>query len=596
MTEVDHVLRNQVAQVNRLVTRLGEQVGQVSGQVSAVGAAQQQTQSELQQLRADFLAFARRAELTANVQRAETRIGVIQDQVDHEFGHHKTIRRTAVGLLQAFDVGLVSEDTVRTVSEQLMIQTPRYWLAPTLVALAAWSADEPTLCERAVEEAFRRSPERTSLFFALVLRRQGRQHSAVRWLRHYLLTQDPAALGREFAVILESISQGAFGPVGRELLRATLDRWREILLQDDQARAAQVARWRAEIESLRTPSAAGRFPRLSAVSPQWAQLDSVLSSAGAQQAVLTKYTALLAQESKPSERLEDAIDDILDRLVSEYDNEELPLRRDLAFNRAVVEHHGDVQAARHAVDVDSASLEETLDILTVQSTAALNPAAIGASTATQRLAVAACQEWFADAHAGFSRDYRMAQPPDVQAAFTATHTAGTKAFNLPPWYGSFNTPLETLEQSLSQHWDQHMQPFLDALVYPWKRQAILLGGVLLLILLVIGQASVGVALFGAVLVALIWGGMIYLRSEAARKAVESTRQLLERARNDSLHQLRGAAAELTDWQSAYREADQVEPATREFIASLATAVHAQSPFDGRAVRPGPDGTPQGDAK
>ncbi|MFE0516453.1 hypothetical protein ACFW2E_42980, partial [Streptomyces sp. NPDC058964] len=334
MSEVDLALHRKVQEVSNLVIRLSEQVGSVSGQVSAVESGQQQTRTELQQLRDEFLAFVKQAESTANVQRAETRIGVIEDKIDHEFGHHKTVRRTAVGMLQAFDVGLVSEENVRMVSDQLMIQTPRYWLAPALVALASWSADDRTLCERAVDEAFRRSPDRTSLFFALVLRRQGRSESAVRWLRHYLLAQDPAALGREFAVILEAIAQGAFGLVGRDLLDRTLAEWRGQLMDRADTQDRQVKRWRDEIDTLRVPSAPDEFPRLAAVSPQWVTLDGVLSAARGQRTLLEKYKAILEREFEPSERIEDAVDDILDRLVKEYDNEELPLRRDLAFNQA----------------------------------------------------------------------------------------------------------------------------------------------------------------------------------------------------------------------------------------------------------------------
>src|SRR4051812_25965513 len=117
MSEVDFALHQKVQQVSNLVVKLSEQVGSVSGQVSAVQADQQQTRTELQQLRDEFLAFVKTAQLTANVQRAETRVGVIQDQVDHEFGHYKTVRRTAVGMLQAFDLGLVSEDNVRMVGD-----------------------------------------------------------------------------------------------------------------------------------------------------------------------------------------------------------------------------------------------------------------------------------------------------------------------------------------------------------------------------------------------------------------------------------------------------------------------------------------------
>ncbi|MFJ2957507.1 hypothetical protein [Streptomyces sp. NPDC087270] len=583
MSEVDYALHRKVQQVSNLVVRLSEQVGSVSGQVAAVESHQQQTRTELQQLRDEFLAFVRTAQLTANVQRAETRVGVIQDQVDHEFGHHKTVRRTAVGMLQAFDLGLVSEDNVRLVSDQLMIQTPRYWLAPALVALASWSADDRTLCEKAVDEAFRRSPERTSLFFALVLRRQERRAAAVRWLRHYLIAQDPAALGREFAVILESIAQGAFGLAGRELLDTTLAGWREQFMDDDDSQRRQITRWRDEIDSLARPSAVAEFPRLAQVSPQWPQLGSVLGRARAQQAVLDKYQAVMDHVGRPTERIEDAVDDILDRLVSGYDNEELPLRRDLAFNHAVIDHGGDLDAARKAADADSASYDETLDYLTVQTTAALNPAALGTSQATRQLAVAACHEWFLQAHAGFTRDYRAAVPPDVQAQFGTTCTVAAQTFRLPQWNGTFTRPMPDLEQSLTAHWDQHMAPFVASYAFPWVRKAAPLALVILGILVVVGAFSMPVALVISVVVGGVWGLVLYNGAQAARRLQDNARTILEKAKLESVHQLRAASAELTDWKQKLRTAEDVEPRCREMIKSLGTAVHSGSPFEGRTV-------------
>ncbi|WP_369376717.1 hypothetical protein [Streptomyces sp. cg36] len=584
MVEVDHSLHRKVQEVSGLVVRLGEQVGAVSGQVATVDANQQATRTELQELRDEFRAFVEQAQLTANVQRAETRVGAIQDRVDHEFGHHKVVRRTAVGMLQAFDVGLVSEDTVRTVSEQLMIQTPRYWLAPALVALAAWSADDPGLCGRAVEEAFRRSSHRTSLFFALVLRRQGRREESVRWLRHYLIAQDPARLGREFAVILESISQGAFGAAGRELLRETLDGWRETMLGDDAAQKAQIVRWRAELDSLRPAAPRGEHPVLAQISPQGPQLAGVLSSARVQRVAHDKYRAVLDREFRPSERIEDAVDDILDQLVSEYDNEELPLRRDLAFNHAVIDHGGDLTAAQGAVAADSAAFEETLDYLTVQTTAALNPEAIGTSGATQRLAVAACREWFHHAHQGFSADYRAAVPQDVQARFGGSYPVAGRSFQLPPWTGSYTQPLPGLEQQLAAHWDLHARQFLAAFAYPLLRKALPLALVLLAILVIGLGVSAGPTLVVALVVGAVWGLVIHQGLSASRKIQNAAKTLLDQSRRDALHQLRAGSAELTDWYETYRAADAVDSELRALIASLGAALDGGSPFDGRTVR------------
>ncbi|MFJ3876182.1 hypothetical protein ACIPW5_01830 [Streptomyces sp. NPDC090077] len=589
MSAVDAGLYVKLAAINRLVLGVSEQVVQVGAQVKHVEAQQDQARGELRQLRQEFLAFVAQARLVAALQRAETRVGVLQDQLDHEFGHHKVVRRTAVGMLQAFDLGLVSEDVVRTVGDELMLQTPRYWLAPALVALTSWAADDPALCERVVQEAFRRSPDRTSLFFALVLRRQARPAESARWLRHYLTAQDPRALGREFAVILESVAQGAFGPVGRTLLREVLDGWQELLAADTAAQDVQIERWGAELRTLCPAVPATEFPFLHSLSPQWPQLGGVLSAARGQQAILDKYTAVVNTAPAPSQRLEDAVDDILDRLVSEYDDEELPLRRDLAYQEAVVAHDGDTARARTATDADSASYDESLDYLTVQSSAALNPAAIGTSQATRRLAVAACRGWFHHAHQGFSRDYRAVVPQDVQVRFGASHPlAAGGRFRLPPWQGSFLSPLPELQQGLADHWDRHTVPFLAGLGYAYARP-VAVAVLVVLVAAVIGGTG-GAA--GAVMAALFTGGIAWLvihgQAARCRRVQEDARRVLDEARAESLRDLVATRAELSAWNQAYVDADAVEERVRELIASLDTATEGNSPFTGRTVTPGGD--------
>ncbi len=585
MGDVDHQLRHQVSRVENMVVQLDQSLTVVGNQVAVVGQEQHETRTELAALRQDFYNFVRQAELAANIQRAETRVGALQGQVEHEFGHYKVVRRTAVGMLQAFDIGLVSQDSVRSVGEQLMVQTPRYWLAPVLVALAAWAGDDQGLCERAVLEAFRRSPGKTALFMALVLRRQDRHTSAVRWLKHYLAAQDPLRLGRDFAVILESISQGAFGPAGLELMRGYLDRWQEQLLGDETVQDAQVKRWRSEVNTHVAAPADANFPRLAAVSPQWPQLRQALSAAEAHASLIAKYGAMLVEESAPTERIEDAIDDILDRLVWEYDNEELPLQRELSFNEAVIRHAGDLEPAKRDA-ATTAALETTLDYLTIQSESALNPAAIGVSRSTQRMAVGACHEWFARAHAAFTRDYRMAMPPDVTATFGSAHNTGAQAFQLPPWSGSFTSPMHELEQSLAEHWDRHGQPYIDAFAYDWRKKAILPGvavlGALLILSFCLGW---GAALLLSLLGAGIWAIILYSKYQTAQKQQAQARDYIARSKHDSITQLRAAGAELVDWNTRFATADRREADVRTMIADLAMAGNAVSPYERRVVAP-----------
>lgn len=587
MAEIDYALRNKVDNLANLVVQTDQRIQVVSDQVEQVGSETREARNELSVLRAEFTAFIRQSELRDNIQLATSRIGIVQDQLDHEFRHHDQVRRSSVGMLQAFDVGLVSPESVQTIGEHLMVQTPRYWLAPVLVALAAWAGDDRELCDRAVTEAFRRSADRTALFMALVLRRQERNPSAVRWLRHYLAAQDPAALGRDFAVILEAVAQGAFGPAGVDLVRTTIDGWQRRLLDDEAKQQAQVDRWRFEVARYRASSAVTRFPRLAKVSPQWPAMDSVLSSAGVHEALETKYRALMAEETPKSERLEDAVDDILDRLVNEYDTEELPLRRELAHHEAVVRNNGDLAAAQREHDSRSAALDAVQDFLTIQTTSALDPQTAGVSKATQQLSVAACHEWFGRAHAGFTLDYRRSLPTDVEAVFEGDHNAGAIAFKLPRWTGSFAQPMETLEASLNEHWNRHGKPFIDGFAFHAGGWYALVAVLAVVVALMFGgcTSNVGVALITGGVAAGVGVAIVYGRAGAAARRQQEARDLVERARHDSIVQLRAAGAELVDWNTAFRDADAGEQKVRAMIADFAAAGQATAPYERRVARP-----------
>ena len=138
----DYELRRQVRSLQDDINVVNRQINLVGNRVDSVHVLTGEARSELALLRADFDRWRDEAGRTANVQRAETKIGTVRSDLAREFGHHDVVRRSATGLLMAFDEGLVSEETVRTVTEQMMIENPRYWLAPALVALAAWSRSD----------------------------------------------------------------------------------------------------------------------------------------------------------------------------------------------------------------------------------------------------------------------------------------------------------------------------------------------------------------------------------------------------------------------------------------------------------------------
>ena len=92
-----------------------------------------------------------------------------------------------------------------------MISTPGYWLAPCLVALAAWINNQPELAEKAVKEGIKRNDEKTSLFFALICRRANRKNACLKWTQRYLANQDEENLDRNSIIILDAFASGLLG-------------------------------------------------------------------------------------------------------------------------------------------------------------------------------------------------------------------------------------------------------------------------------------------------------------------------------------------------------------------------------------------------
>ncbi|MEI2648071.1 MAG: hypothetical protein V9G15_03430 [Dermatophilaceae bacterium] len=275
---------------------LESQISVVSTDVGLVRADVRSTSNELSQLRREFEAFVAQAERTALVQQSEVKVVNLKAELDRKFGHYGTVRRTSTGMLQAFDLGNVSNKSVQAVSEELMLQTPRYWLAPALVALAGWSRDNQEIAEKSVQEAFSRDKNKTSLFFALVMRRQGRMDASVRWLRHYLTSLDPLALTREFSIILEATSYDAFGPAGQRIMSDRMAEWVRELRSRDDIVEGQIVLWKREVATQGQALSPSMFPVLAAVSPQWNQVKTTLEKASALPPLLEKYTAVREHE------------------------------------------------------------------------------------------------------------------------------------------------------------------------------------------------------------------------------------------------------------------------------------------------------------
>ena len=554
------------AHLDRKVSEIDTKVGRVSTDLA-------NTSRELSELRAEFLDFVQSAQRTANIQRSETKLGTLKDDLDREYGHYAIVRRTSIGTLQAFDIGNVSNKTVQQVSEELMIQTPRYWLAPALVALAAWSRDDPALAEKSVEAAFSRDSAKTSLLFALVLRRQGRLESATRWLRHYFTSLDPRALTREFAVVLEASAQDAFGPAGRDLVLESLATWTQLLRDNDpETVEAQIDKWYAEVSVSRGVVDDSVYPKLVETSPQWPSVRQSIEQASASGNVTSKYTTILNATTVLSSTLEDRMDDLLEKLVTDYDEEELPLRREIIYHEAVLESHGDLDRAQEASDATVEALGDTLDTLSLITHAGLHPAQLGISPSTQKLAIGANKSDFSTAVGRYTADYRAGHLSAVDIVLGHQHTGFAAAFNFGTWKASTTTPDKDAEASLSSQWDDTLRAYVESRRLKTSTFVIagaIVAGITLFLALFSGIAPAGflVPIIGFLIAGGIAALIVWNKKRAADAAVAQAERDREQAKAASIEVFRDACAEFVDAEFVYADEDAKETKLLALIGS-----------------------------
>jgi hypothetical protein len=542
-----HVPRISIRHIEDSVRHIGRSVGQLeqlqvalSQTVDQVAATQDVTRSELNELRELFDNFLLRDELARNLQLAQTQIIAVHQELDTAYGHFATVRRLATGALQAMDTGVVTQETMQAVSEELMITTPRYWLAPALVGLAAWIRDDRPLAERALGEALRRDNDKTSLFFALVLRRQRRDAATARWLCQYVARQDPAQLSQEFTVVLDAVATGSLGLEAKPLVMGTMAEWYERLCADHNVVAAQVGRWRELIDGMRTPVDPG-FTVLPAISPTWPALQELFEAATVHGRAEAHFRGIFDRPLRPTPGLEQRVDDILNTLVTSYDEEEAEHRRRASELQAVIDHGGDKRAAAKAMATQEAVHDSTVDFLTLLTNAGFFPDKVGASDGTQRLAIALAKDWIVNASGQLEAHNLTALPASVELAVEG-------------WSGRIdeNASEEQLVQSLAAHIDAETQRQVAAVRFTGRPLAAAIGAgiALLLGLISVLHSGTGFAFF-MLLVAMALGGWAGYQYTQLQPQRDHLRRLGEQRKATACAQVQGAIAETVDLRSSW---------------------------------------------
>src|SRR5262249_21255089 len=152
------------------------------------------------------------------------------------------------------------------------------------------------------------------------------------------------------------------------------------------------------------------YPTLQKYSPTWSKIQACLCRARRNQVVLAYFEQIFAGETSVPASLEAQVDGLLNSLVNNFDEEELPLRRKKRLLELTIEEQGARDVANRRFDAESDSLEEQTNFAAMLTNAAMNPQQFGATRATQRYAISLSRDWIVNAQNDLVARDRTAVP------------------------------------------------------------------------------------------------------------------------------------------------------------------------------------------
>lgn len=352
-----------VTRLENKIDKLTTTTEKLNTMVRETNMAVETANHNIQVLTQKFLEMVDDQKRQAALQQAATELVRVRQELEQNYGNYKVIRETMLGVLQATDLALVKKSTISRVSEELMLSTPKYWLAPCLVAVAAWIGNDRDLAQRAIEEAVKRDEERTAITMALICRRNNRVQTCYEWLSIYFSHQNAANFSEGSFAYIDAYVNGVFGPDEKHMCDDYVMQWmNEIRGNSSNLEASQEKIWK-EYCSRFNSDISHLYPDLGDTVVEYQKIDEYVSRILAVDSIADNLTeinnAYIDQNS-----LKAKIDKSLIQLISRYNEDEEPLRKEEKFWNAVKNFEGDKEAAKQSIiKAEQKRQQQTLNLV-----------------------------------------------------------------------------------------------------------------------------------------------------------------------------------------------------------------------------------------
>ena len=326
--------------INSFKSRVDVKVNDVNTSTANIQATTNQIYANIEKFKTEMLHGEEKQIAHENILR-------IDQIIKEQFSNHIAIRRTVMGVVRDFDINLVRNSTIQELSEELWITSSRYWLSYALIAITAWVNNYPEVAKNALAESGRKDAIKTTLFFCLTNLRFGRMEAAKKWFYEYFKTLDPTMLQQETAILLQSFLNGIFGKdkeLEHEVIQL-IDEWISIINDNEQISNELLDSYEKYIANLNMPVQFS-YQSLLQFCKNAAEVEKSYKDVSKYDSLLDFVRSLdVDSEPQDSENYKSRIDAILINLISNYDAEELELKKQQEYYRLIVENNGMVEQA-----------------------------------------------------------------------------------------------------------------------------------------------------------------------------------------------------------------------------------------------------------
>ncbi len=516
---------------NHIARIVNNAVSPIDNNVRVVSRQVEEAQQDILRLQRELADFRKQQEFAAALQRAITEIIRVRQELDEKFGTHKQVRDNMLGILQANDLALVGKDAISKCSEELMLSAPEYWLAPSLIALAAWIGNNKALADRAIKEACKRDKEKTALLFALICRRNGRTKACFKWLLVYFDQQDPLAMRKSIIAFVDAYSNGVFGEDEENICKETIDDWMEQLKEaNSQFDADQKAYWSNYYLTMcaGNPSLGADYELLKKVSPQAKAMDEYVSRIVAvdrSKGIRESFNEILYAEINVTPLVKE-IDKQLFNLVTAYEKEEESLRGEEQFFTLVKEYSGDEKLAKKIMRIQEArKYDPPVDFAKrlSQSITAKGEQEAAVAMSAKKTALKLLRTYIESAFEDFLLEKKDAYPQEISLVISEKGTtAGKFTGKNFKWVGKTadGENGDELKKDLASKYETAKNESIASVVDSKKPLVLtIIFGVLFVAGLIMGLCKVGFGwfLFAVGIVGAIFGVVLLLKEKKTNK-------------------------------------------------------------------------------